>query len=105
MNLTLILLAVGGLLLHFLGRYGEYWRSTAKVGPWAYIVQDPPGWLSAIVGTAICMLLLQDLPTLLGIPPEFSGGSLLRIAAVTSGYMGSSLAAKVPALFTGRGTR
>jgi hypothetical protein len=105
MNLTLVLLAIGGLLLHFLGRYGEYWRSTEKIGPWPYILQDPPGWLSAVVGTLVCMLLLQDLPTLLGIPAEFSAGGLMRFAAVTAGYMGSSLAAKVPALFTGRGTR
>lgn len=105
MNVALILLAIGGLLLHFLGRWGEYWRGTEKLAPWPYIMLDPAAWLSAVLGMLLCMALLQDLPKLLGIPPEFDAAALMRFAAVTAGYTGSSLAAKIPALFTGRGTR
>jgi hypothetical protein len=105
MNLTLILLCVCGLLMHFLGRWGESCRSQ-RVGPFAYLRQDVPGWLSAIIGAVVCMVLLPDLPAVLGIvAPDIENSGLMKLLALTAGYMGSSLAAKVPALVTGRGTR
>lgn len=105
MNFTLILLCVCGLLLHFLGRWSEACR-TRRVGPFAYLAQDVPGWLSAIIGTVVCMVLLPDLPAMLGVSaPDISGSGLMKALALSAGYMGSSIAAKVPALVTGRGTR
>jgi hypothetical protein len=106
MNMTLILLCTSGLLLHFLGRWSEAGR-TAPIGAFSYLRQDIPGWLSAIIGSLVSMVLLPDLPGVLGIPtsPEIQGSGLMKLLALTAGYMGSSLAAKVPALVTGRGTR
>ena len=106
MNMTLILLCTSGLLLHFLGRWGEAVR-TAPVGPIAYLARDIPGWLSAVIGSLVSMVLLPDLPAVLGIPstPEIQGSGMMKLLALTAGYMGSSLAAKVPALVTGRGAR
>lgn len=105
MNITLILLCTCGLLLHFLGRYSEACRA-ARIGPLAYIAQDVAGWLSAIIGSVVCMVLLPDLPAVLGIvAPDIEGSGLMKLLALTAGYMGSSIAAKVPALVTGRGTR
>ena len=100
LNITLCLC---GLLLHYLGRWGEA-RRTQKVGPFAYLSQDIPGWLSAVIGSLVCMLLLPQLPAILGLP-DGSGAGLLNVLALTAGYMGSSIAAKVPAIVTGRGTR
>lgn len=106
MNPTLILLCACGLLMHFLGRYSEACRAQ-RVGPLAYLAQDIPGWLSALIGSIVCMAILPDLPAVLGIPasPELAGSGLMKLLALTAGYMGSSIAAKVPALVTGRGTR
>lgn len=105
MNLTLILLCVCGLLLHFLGRYGEACRTPPRVGPLAYLRQDIPGWLTAIIGTVVSMVLLPELPVVLGLGPVVAGGGLMKILALSSGYMGSSIAAKVPALISGKGQR
>lgn len=107
MNLTLILLCIGGLALHFLGRYGEFWRTGEKVGPHIYAMQDLPGWIFALVATGVCMLLLPDLPKIIGMPVGFDAGNsgLMRILAFLAGYTGSSIAAKVPAYFTGQGVR
>jgi hypothetical protein len=104
MNVTLILLCLSGLALHFLGRWSEALR-TQKVGPIAYLRQDVPGWLTAVIGTGVCMLLLPDLPGVLGLGPVVAGGGLMKLLALSAGYMGSSIAAKLPALVTGRGTR
>jgi hypothetical protein len=105
MNWLNITLCLCGLALHFLGRFGEACR-VQKVGPFAYLRQDIPGWLSAIIGSLVCMLLLPDLPAALGIvAPDIEGSGLMKLLALTAGYMGSSIAAKVPALVTGRGTR
>lgn len=104
MNLTLILLCACGLLMHFLGRYGEACRAQ-RAGPLAYLAQDIPGWLSAIIGSVVCMVLLPDLPVVLGLGPVVAGGGLMKLLALTAGYMGSSIAAKVPALVTGKGAR
>lgn len=105
MNLTLILLCACGLLLHFLGRFGEYLKTQGKIAPMAYLAQDVPGWLSAIIGAVVCMALLPDLPGLLGLGPVVATGGLMKTLSLTAGYMGSSIAAKVPALVTGKGTR
>lgn len=105
MNTTLILLCIGGLVLHFLGRYGEFWRTGERVWPHTYVMQDLPGWLSAAIGTAVCMLMLPDLPQLLGITGDVSDTGIMRLAALSAGYMGSSIAAKVPAFLTGKGVR
>lgn len=107
MTATLIALCIGGLLLHFLGRYGEFWRTGEHVWPHTYVAQDLPGWLFALVATGVCMLLLPDLPKILGMPASFDAGNsgLMRVLAFTAGYMGSSIAAKVPAWITGQGVR
>ncbi len=47
---TAIMAAIG-FLLHFLGRYAEFWRTGGKVGPVAYVRNDLPGWLFATVAT------------------------------------------------------
>lgn len=104
MNVTLILLCACGLLLHFLSRYGEAARVN-KIGPAAYLRQDVPGWLSAVIGSLVCMLMIEDLPAALGLGPVVAGGALMKTLALSAGYMGSSIAAKVPALVTGKGTR
>ena len=43
------MLAMGGLgiALHFLGRWGEHWRTVQKINAWHYVRMDPPGWLAA----------------------------------------------------------
>lgn len=104
MNIIMILLCICGLALHFLMRWGESWRKE-RISPLAYAVQDLPGWIAAPIGALVCMLLLDSLPALLGIPGDFTGSNLMRAAAFAAGYMGSSIAAKVPALFTGKGAR
>jgi hypothetical protein len=104
MNVTLILLCACGLLLHFLSRYGEAARTT-KVGLVTYVRQDIPGWLSAVVGSLACMLMLDSLPAALGLGPVVATGGLMKILALSAGYAGSSLAAKVPALLSGKGAR
>ncbi len=104
MNWVNLTLCLCGLALHFLGRFGEA-RRTQKVGPVAYLAQDIPGWLSAVIGSGACMLLLPDLPAALGIGPVVANGGLMKILALSAGYMGSSLAAKIPAIITGRGAR
>jgi hypothetical protein len=105
MNATLILISVGGLVLHFVTRWGEHWRTSGKCGPVTYAMQDPPGWIAAAVGACVCMLMLQNLPAMLGIPGDVGESGLMQAAAFTAGYMGSSVAAKLPAIFTGKGVR
>lgn len=105
MNWLNITLCLCGLALHFLGRWSEA-RRTQKVGPVDYLSQDVPGWLSAIIGSLACMLLLPDLPAALGISaPDIQNTGMMRLLALTAGYMGSSIAAKIPAIISGRGTR
>lgn len=105
MNPTLILLCACGLLLHFLGRLSEHIRLKGKIGPIAYLRQDVPGWLSALIGSVACMAMLDSLPAMLGLGPVVSGGGLMQVAAFCAGYMGSSIAAKVPSLISGKGIR
>lgn len=98
--MTELFMAAAGFLLHFLSRYGEHWRTAAKLSPVAYVALDWPGWLSALVGTIACYVALPELGPLFGMPI-----TMTPLGALTVGYMGSSLAAKLPALFTGRGVR
>jgi len=100
MTVTMVLLCLAGFALHFLGRYGEYWRTTEKVSPVVYVSQDWPGWLSAAIGTAATLLVLPELAPALGMQV-----SMTNLGALTAGYMGSSLAGKLPSLFTGKGAR
>ena len=53
----------------------------------------------------VSMVLLPELPVVLGLGPVVAGGGLMKILALSSGYMGSSIAAKVPALISGKGQR
>lgn len=98
MTATTIILCIAGFALHFLSRYGEFWRTGEKIGPHTYIAQDWPGWMSAAIGTAVTLALLPEVGPLIGI-------STGKLGAVMAGYVGSSLAAKLPAMFTGKGVR
>jgi hypothetical protein len=102
MNLRLVLLCICGLLLHFLMRWWEAWRTTGPINPGAYALQDLPIWLAAIVGTVSVMLMLRSFLVLLGIEADAAPArveSMMQLAAFCAGYMGSSIATKVPALF------
>lgn len=87
-----------GFLLHFLGRWAEYWRTGGKVGPAEYVRQDPPGWAFATIATVAAYLVLPEIGGLLGAPSITTtpGGAL------AASYMASSLGAKLPAIL-GRG--
>lgn len=97
---TLVLMTLLGLLLHFLSRYGEFWRSSGKLGPGAYLMQDPIAWAVAAIGTLVAYVLLPELGPLVGLSATPAG-------AFGAGYMGSSLAAKLPGLLAPKiaGTR
>lgn len=91
------LLVFAGLVLHFLSRWGEFWRTTERLGPWDYLKHDPPGWLFAVVGAGVSYLVLPQLGPVLGVEPP--------LGAVAAGYMASSLAAKLPGFGGKGGTR
>ena len=84
------LLLLAGLLMHFLASWGEYWRGTAKVSPWAFVLTDPPGWLFALVAGLVSYAVLPQLGPVLGVEPP--------LGAVAAGYMASSLGNKLSAL-------
>lgn len=105
MNITLIALCVCGLLLHFLLRWWEAWRTKGRIGPIAYAMHELPMWLAAIVGAVICMIMLRNLPVLLGIPDSVALEAVLQVCALSAGYMGSSVAAKVMTLVSGKLSR
>lgn len=90
--MTTHLMIACGFLLHFLGRYGEHWRGTAKLGPREYLALDPIGWTAAVLGTVVVTLAYADLAPLLGVQPDALGGALI------AGYSASSLTAKLPGL-------
>jgi hypothetical protein len=98
MNLA-ILMCIAGFALHFLGRYGEHLRVAGKITPLAYVLQDPTGWASALIGTAVTMVALPELGPLLGLKAEAT-----PLTSLFVGYVGSSLSAKLPALLTGNGS-
>lgn len=91
------MLILGGLLLHFLSRWGEHWRTSAKDGPWAYVKLDLPGWVTAAVAAVASYLVLPQLGPYVGVEPP--------LGALAAGYMASSLAAKLPSLTGHAGTR
>lgn len=82
-----------GLLLHFLTRYGEFWRNpaTAKPTPWAYVMQDPVAWAVATIGAGVSYVALPELGPLVGLSATPAG-------SFAAGYIGSSLSAKIPAI-------
>lgn len=84
-----------GFLLHFLTRYGEHWRTSpdGKEGPHKYVMRDPIGWASALCGVLAGLSLLPEIAPLLGV-------SVSPVGAFVVGYMGSSLAAKLPGIIT-----
>lgn len=49
--LTMLLMGGLGIALHFLGRWGEHWRTVQKINAWHYVQLDPPGWLAAAAGS------------------------------------------------------
>ena len=105
MNATLVVLCFLGFVVHFCMRWGEYWRTKERIWPGSYILHDLPGWVSSIAATIALMLLLQSLPAILGLPPQVAASNLMDALAFVVGYSGSSIAAKVPAMFTGKGER
>jgi hypothetical protein len=108
MNLNLILLSIGGFVFHFLIRWGEHWKTVGKVNPVSFAMIELPNWLAAAVGACSCMLMLQALPLFLGLPPAVLEGNtaievIMQGLAFTVGYMGSSIARKVPTWFRRQG--
>lgn len=101
----LVVLSFLGFVVHFGMRWGEYWRTKERITPWSYSLQDLPGWVTSVAATVALMMLLESLPQILGLPPELSHSNLMGVMAFLVGYSGSSIAAKVPALFTGKGER
>lgn len=95
MNELLAAMAFIGFLLHFLTRYGEHWRASpgGQEGPHKYVMRDPIGWASAVCGVVAGFFLLPELAPLLGV-------SVSPVGAFVVGYMGSSLAAKLPGIVT-----
>ena len=91
--ITLAMCALG-FAAHFTARWAEFWRTGEHIGPLAYVKLDPPGWLAAILATAGTYLMLPEAPALLG-----GAGGLTPFNAFAAGYMGSSIGAKLPALF------
>lgn len=99
-ELATAIMALLGFALHFAGRWAEHWRtSTVKLGPWAYVTLDPPGWMFATVATVAAYLILPEIGGMVGMDEITTtpGGAFLV------GYAASSLGAKMPALL-GRGT-
>lgn len=89
--MTIYIATTLGFLLHFLGRYGEHWRAVGRTSPWVYVCGDPIGWAAALIGVAAGTILLPDLGPVVGLSPTPLGGFAV-------GYMGSSIAAKLPGL-------
>lgn len=91
--ITVVLCALG-FGLHFLSRWAEFWKAVEKIGPWAYVKLDAPGWAAALLATVAAYLVLPEAPSIMG-----SAAGLTPLGAFTAGYMGSSIGAKLPALF------
>ncbi len=93
-------MALLGFVLHFLGRWAEFWRVTqGGIGPLDYLRQDPPGWLFATVATVAAYLILPEIGGLAGMSELTTTPS----GAFLVGYAASSIGAKLPAIL-GRGT-
>lgn len=100
MTIRLILLSILGLLLHFVMHWWAAWKVQGRIGPRAFLMQEPPRWIAAVLGMLACMLMLRGLLLILGITPDMETlpivEVLLQAMAFTVGYMGSSIAAKIP---------
>lgn len=84
------LLIGGGAALNFLANWGEYWRKTAKLNPFAYFMLDVPGGTYAALAAGLSGLVLPQLGPIIGIAPP--------LGALAAGYMSASLGAKITAL-------
>jgi hypothetical protein len=84
------LLIFGGTALHFLANWGEYWRTTAKVGPVTFAKTDLPGGMFAVLASAMSGLVLPQLGPIIGVEPP--------LGALAAGYMSASLGSKITAL-------
>ena len=100
-------IAFHGLLLHVVSCWREYCRGVARVTPWAYVRQDVPAWLAALIGTIIAVMLLRDVAAILtalqvtlGIRDALVNAT--RLLDLTAGYMGSSWEAKLPGIILPR---
>lgn len=89
-----VALCVLGFVLHVLTRWGEFRKTAATVGLVEYLRLDVPGWTVAVLSTVAAYLILPEAGAILG-----ASVSLTPLGALTAGYMGSSLGAKLPALF------
>lgn len=85
-----------GMVLHFLFRWGEHWRSVGPTSAIAYVKLDPVGWTFAVVATVAIYLTLSSIGPLLGIDLTNGAGQLL------AGYTASSLGAKLPGITSGK---
>jgi hypothetical protein len=93
MNSLHVAMTGTGLLLHFLTRYGEFWRNpaTPRPTPWGYVLQDPVAWSVAAIGAGVSYVALPELGPLVGLSATPAG-------SFAAGYIGSSLSAKLPAI-------
>lgn len=93
-------MAAAGFLLHFLSRWGEFWRTHSKLSPIKYAALDPPAWafaaLATVVGVPVVGLLLPIDPAT--IPDADARQKFEMLAALSLGFNASSLAAKLPSL-------
>ena len=99
--IELYVIAFLGFVLHFVGRWGEYTRAVAKVSPWAYVMQDPPAWIAAVIGAVIAVMLVPDVSAVMvamEVPQALHDKMLsaARLVYFLAGYAGSSIVAKVP---------
>lgn len=81
-----------GFGIHLFSRWGEFHKAVDKVSLWRYLKLDPPGWIVAVLSTIAAYIVLPEYGLL-------GGTEVSPLAALTAGYMGSSLGAKLPALF------
>ena len=77
-----------GLLLHFVSRWAEFWKTGDRLNPWAYATLDAPGWAFAALSAVAAYIVLPEV-----------GGQMTPLWALTAGYSGSSIGAKLPAIF------
>ena len=94
----LVGMMLAGFVLHFLGRWGEYWRAHEKLGPVRYVLLDPPAWISAVVGALAFYVALPELGPVLGV--QAAGATPLW--SLAAGYIGSSMAPKLLAMVAGK---
>lgn len=91
------LMALAGLGIHFLTRWGEHFRQYPN--PWTYLTLDLPAWLLAVLGSVVFYFALPEIGQATGSNMAIG---VTPLWSLTAGYMGSSMAAKVLTIFTGR---